>query len=138
MKVLFVPLLFLSPLLADIALDQMMTPQEQKETGVSTLTPTQKSALEKWLNTRLAPKQTSAANQVSLALNINGGQKLLLSDRTIYEIAPDDVKTSSAWLTPFVVKIEPSGDPNYPVKLTNPNSGASVKARLVPASPTMD
>jgi hypothetical protein len=72
--------------------------------------------------------------ELTLSLNINGGKKLLLSDHSLYEIAPDDVNISSAWLSPVTIEVSSSGDPNYPEKLTNVDSGSSVRAKLLKSS----
>jgi len=117
---------------ADIILDEVMSPDEQKRTGVSSLTAKQKIALEAWLNQNFVTKAQAAvpaAPQLSLSINIDNGQKLVLSDNSVWEIAPSDVPTASVWITPFPVKIAPSNDPNYPSLIINTDSGVSVKAR---------
>lgn len=81
-----------------------------------------------------ADETEESATQLYLSVNIESGKKLLLSDNSLYEVAPSDVKTASTWLTPFPIKIEQSGDTTYPLKLTNMTSGATIKARSVPPS----
>jgi len=120
-------------LCAEVNLDQLMTPDEKKSTGVSTLTPAQKSALGGWIDQRFTMK--SVKEGLSISLNINGGKRLLLSDHTLYEVAPSDVATASAWLSPSLIQIVPSGDPNYPDKLINTDTGVGVKAKKVTATP---
>ena len=136
-----------SPLQAQqqIILDEVMTRDDQKKTGVANLSRTQKIALETWLNNTfvLKPKEQAPppTAQLSLSINIDNGQKLQLSDNSIWEIAPSDVPTAAVWITPFPVKITQSNDPDYPYLLVNINNGISVKARKAQAvstpAPTM-
>lgn len=126
--------LLLSPLQAQIVLDEVMSKEDQQKTGVASLSRAQKLALETWLNKNFVEKNVKevAQPELSLSINIDHGQKLQLSDNSLWEIAPNDVQTSAVWITPFPVKITPSGDLDYPCLIVNLNSGASVKAR--PAS----
>jgi hypothetical protein len=131
--------LFLSPLQAQIVLDEVMSKDEQKTTGVANLSRMQKLALEAWLNKNFVVKGKAEAPQpqLSLSINIDNGQKLELSDNSLWEIAPNDVQTSAVWITPFPVKITSSGDPDYPCLIVNLNSGASVKARPISSAATL-
>jgi len=126
--------IFYSPkALGVISLDEMMTADEKKKTGVSTLSQQQKQELDKWLNLKLTVKTENKDKAIFLSENINSGQRLKLSDDSIYEIAPADRGRAEFWLTPFQVKLEPSGDPAYPVKITNLVTQISVKAKQVQA-----
>ena len=128
--------LFFTPLQAQIVLDDVMSKEEQQRTGIANLSKNQKLALEAWLNKNFVKKEKTEASQteLSLSINIDNGQKLQLSDNSIWEIAPTDVRTSAVWITPFPVKITPSGNPDYPCLIVNLNSGDSVKARLLSPS----
>ena len=123
-----------SALQAQIVLDEVMSREEQKKTGVTKLTANEKIALEGWLNKNfvLKTKEEAPKTQLSLSINIDHGQKLQLSDNSLWEIAPDDVSKAAVWITPFPVQISSSGDLNYPCLITDVNSGTSVRAR--PAS----
>lgn len=123
---------------AQILLDEVMTKDEQKKTGVNTLSKNQKIALEAWLNRNFVLKQQPLApsSQLYLSININNGQMLQMTDNSVWEINPGDINTSSVWITPFPVKIEPSSNPQYPYRITNLNSSASVLARPYTGSPT--
>jgi hypothetical protein len=118
-------------LYADISLDSSMTREQQQSTGISTLSPEQKKALESWLNSNFQPKQTKAAETLYLSENIENGKQIRLSNNALYEIAPQDRVHTALWITPFPITIEKSGDPSYPDKLTNGYSQTSVKAKLV-------
>ncbi len=115
----------------EVNLSKMMTPEEQKMTGLTNLSPAQKKALEGWIDQNFMVKTEQMENkeQLSLSLNINGGKKILLSDHSLYEIAPADVDTASVWLSPVTIEIQQSGDPDYPVKLVNLDANQSVKAK---------
>lgn len=122
-----------------ILLDDVMTKEEQKKTGIKKLNYAQKVALEAWLNKNfvLKTKAEVITAGLTLSINIEEGKKLELSDNSIWEVAPNDVPTAAVWLTPFPVKIAPSNDPQYPSLIINTYSGASVKARkLAPMNPS--
>lgn len=132
------PLIFLASSLSqlsaqEIFLDDVMSKEEQKKTGVYKLTAPQKIELENWLNRKFILKEQTEREQnaqpLSLSMNIDNGQKIELSDNSIWDIAPGDVIKASAWITPFPVKLSPSNDPDYPYFITNTVSGDSVKAK---------
>ena len=135
---LLLPLFLLSALTlqAQIILDQVMSKEEQKKTGVANLSANQKIALEAWLNQTFVLKQPDKTTnaQLSLSINIDNGQKLQLSDNSIWEVSPNDVPTAAIWITPFPIKISQSNDPDYPYLLVNTTTGQSVKARKVSTS----
>jgi hypothetical protein len=116
-----------------VSLNEMMSPQEQKLTGINNLNATQKKALESWLDTHFEPKEESPIHKqpLMLSLNINDGAKLELTDGSVYEIDPDDHIYSSLWLTPFKVALGESGNAEYPVRITNLQTGTSVNGRPV-------
>jgi hypothetical protein len=109
-----------------ILFDQMMTPEEQQKTGISTLTMQQKAALSQWIDDHFVAKQQK---KLYLAFNRNNGKTLQLSDGSVYDVAPEDQDTTALWITPFPIRLEPSGDPNYPIKLVNANTGEGVRAK---------
>lgn len=116
-----------------IVLDEVMSPDEQQQTGVANLSRDQKLALEAWLNQNFIPKEEEAQplTQLSLSINIDSGQKIELSDDSLWEISPDDVPTAATWLTPIPIKLTPSNNPDYPMLLVNTNTGVAIKARKV-------
>lgn len=64
-----------------------------------------------------------------LVINMDGGQRLLLNDDSLWDIDPEDVEISSLWLSPFPMKISSSGSILYPYLLTNIQSQKKVKAK---------
>lgn len=113
-------------------LDDVMSADDQKKTGVSTLNVDQKKALETWVDQQCA-SNTEQSKPLTIAENLNSGTQLRLSDGSLYEIAPEDRDLASVWITPFEVKVIPSGDPNYPYKIVNTVTNSSVKAKPVVA-----
>ncbi len=111
------------------ALDDIMTKEEQQKTGVDHLTDPQKQALETWINDKLALKTPPPKKWVYLSENLNNGAQLRMSDGSLYAIAPQDQQRTSVWLTPFAAKFDESGDPNFPVKITNTITNVSVSAK---------
>ena len=124
--------LITTSLWGQIALEEMMTPEQMHETGIDSLNQTQKQALENWINNTCTPKESHSEeeeNPLYLSMNIGQGSKIQLSDGTVYDINPEDRIYSSYWITPVPISLSKSDDPNYPVKITNANTGSSVKGK---------
>ncbi len=64
-----------------------------------------------------------------LIINMESGTKLLLTDDSIWEVAPEDREISRLWLSPFPLKITRGESDLYPYLITNMQSGKKVKAR---------
>lgn len=125
-------ILFSNKVFGAFQLNDVMSADEQKKTGVSGLSDAQKKELESWLNNNFVQKTTAPAPKpLSLQQNMNGGAQLIFSDGSVYEIAPEDRSKTTFWLTPINVTMEPSGDPNYPTKITNSLTSVSVNAKKV-------
>jgi hypothetical protein len=125
-----------TPAMALILIDDVMTKEEKIRTGISKLNHQQILALEDWLNENFTLKTRSqdakpAQEDLYLSENLNDGKRIRLSDGSLYEVAPSDVRYSALWLTPFPLKIVNSNDPAYPYKLVNTNTGFGVKARQI-------
>lgn len=149
-------LIFVSSLHAATNLDQQMSLQEKQETGVVNMTQKQKKALAAWIDKNYLPmgqssssstsssQSSSAASQksmdqmsnVTMSVNVQGGQELILSDSTRWQIQPQDVQVAGLWLTAAPISVKPSTDPDYPFILTNQQTNQSVRARQVASAPT--
>ncbi len=119
---------------SQVKLDEVMTRRQMRQTGIDTLNYSQKAALEEWLNDRFVVKEGAeikSDDDLFLSLNIAEGAYLELSDGRTYEIDPDDRIFSAFWITPFPVTLSQSGNNEYPIKITNLNSGTSVNGREV-------
>lgn len=130
--------LYTGNVLGQLQVEDVMTKEEQKKTGISKLNPDQKKEFETWLNQKFVLKSTpvSLAN-VYVSENLDSGSRLRLSDGSLYEVAPADIQYSAGWLLPFGVQLDKTQDLNYPYILTNPNSNQSVRAKQL-EGPTMN
>ena len=116
-----------------IFLDDVMSRNMQKQTGVYDLNHNQKYFLEVWINDKFVLRESPPPPpqaSLSMAENMEGGQKLMLSNGLIYEVSPADVSVASTWLSPFPIAIEEGDDVNYPLKLVNKNTNVSINVRL--------
>lgn len=126
-------------LFARITLTDTMPVSVQRKTGVENLSYQQKLALEQWLNDTFVLKNQEAKKkddtEIYLSQNINNGQKLELSDGSIWEVMPDDVNKASFWIVPFPLEFIPNEDPidqaQYPQKILNRNTGVTVKVKMI-------
>ena len=131
---------FLSPLLGTgLVLDEVMSKEDQKKTGVAYLSTNQRIALEMWINKNCnCPSRVAAPEQGSnlfVSINIDSGRKIQLNDNSIWDIDPKDYNIAEAWLSSIPIKIVPSNDPDYPFLLVNRNTGISIKAKKGEAPP---
>ncbi|MCX6990267.1 MAG: hypothetical protein NTX49_04285 [Chlamydiae bacterium] len=127
-----------SPMLAATNLDQQMTLPEKQQTGVVNLTLKQKQALASWIDLNYMPMSTlqqappvAQDNALSLSVNAQNGQQLILSDYTRWQVHPQDVTTSSAWIAAVPLTVKAGTDPMYPYVLTNTTTGQSVRAKQI-------
>jgi len=126
--------LYSNKVLGTLRLNEIMSMDEQKKTGVAALSDAQKKQLESWINDKFVLKPTTvAASSIYLEQNMQSGAQLMFSDGSIYEVAPTDRSKTVFWLTPIAVTIEPSGDPNYPSKITNTLTKVSVFGKMTRA-----
>ncbi|HEY2811527.1 MAG TPA: hypothetical protein VGJ00_09100 [Rhabdochlamydiaceae bacterium] len=136
-----------APLLCkQLILDEIMSKEDQKNTGIAFLTPNQKKALEQWVNDNcncVEKNPPEEKRSLYVSINVSSGRQIRLSDNSLWDIDPTDYSTSEAWLASIPIKIVPSDDIDYPYLLVNENTGASVKARrtqpppLPPPAPEM-
>ena len=130
--------LYSSKVLGTMRLNEVMSTDEQHKTGVATLSDAQKKQLESWINDKfvLKPTTVAAASTIYLQQNIQSGTQLMFSDGSVYEIAPTDRSKATFWLTPIAITIEPSGDPDYPSKITNTLTKVSILGKMTKAPNT--
>ena len=129
--IIYVAFFYSSKALGVINLNDVMTPDEQKKTGIFQLSDMQKKELESWINQKFTLKVTDKPKQVYLSENIQSGTELRLSDGSLYEVMPEDRQKASFWLTPFQVKIEQTADLNYPYKIINTVTLVGVRAKQI-------
>lgn len=129
--------------IADSAsLDTHMNDSEKKDTGVEKLTPEEKSALQKWidsnhsLNNMTPPPQSSDADIV-ISQNIASGGYIELSDSSLWKIHPDDTPISQGWISPVTILVQDSNDSTYPYFLVNSVTGSKIRAQRISSLPKM-
>lgn len=120
------------PLQASTSLENLMSVEEKKNTGYSSLTKKQQTALDTWINTHFTLNKTPPeGNSLSLSVNIQNGKELILSDGSRWSVDPQDQTISSIWITPFPLKLIPNDNPNYPMTLLNLSSEEAVKVKAI-------
>lgn len=124
-----------SPAFSLILIDEAMSPEEQKKSGISKLTISEQRNLEKWLSDNFVKKSEAKKNlfgsELYVSEVINGGQQIRLSDNTLYEITPEDWVKTQGWITLTRVEVTHTKEEYYPFTITNPNSGYSIRGRLI-------
>ncbi len=133
-RLALLPLILAVPIFAKIVLNDAMTSEEKEQTGVNDLNYSQRMALQEWINTNFELKEDhpqKRKEQLYLSLNIEDGAKLELSNGSTYEIAPEDHLYTAYWITPFPVMLGKSDNPDYPVLITNMNTGTSVSGKQI-------
>lgn len=140
-----------APIFGATNLDLQMSLQDKQQTGVVNLTLKQKQALASWIDqhyvlassppsstpapVETAPKapamQEKPSSSLSLNINLNNGQELILSDSTRWQVHPQDTAVSTVWIAPSALSVKPGTDPSYPFIITNLSSNQSVRARQV-------
>lgn len=136
-------------------LDQLMSPSEQKLTGVDRLSDSQRLALEKWLtnwsirllssgpqgitkaksnddnsNDSFYSDEDIQLRKIKIKQVGSGGSQLILNDDTIWNIFPIDYAEVSNWLPNDKIQVKTSGNSSYPYRIYNLNTGASTIAAL--------
>lgn len=134
--------LFLQPSLhgEEIYLNEVMSKEVQKKTGVVDLTYKQRLALENWLNETFVLRRQPVARKKSeetlyLSQNVDNGKVLELSDGSLWKVAPDDVERAAFWVLPFPLYFVDNNDPadrnDFPKKLVNQNTNLGVKVKQI-------
>lgn len=114
------------------SINDMMSIEDQKNTGVIKLNQKQKMELAKWLVKHRYYEDIASYQEIhalTVSLNVYDGKIIQLSDNSVWEIAPDDVVTSQKWLSSIPIKVTQTTNPSYPYLLTNLRNNQSVKAK---------
>lgn len=85
----------------------------------------------------IAHEQTSPfEEELTVEENLHGGRVLVLSDGSTWEVNPQDLSISSAWILPSPLEVKKSSDGTYPYRIINTRSQSSVLVRpLDPIKP---
>ncbi len=129
--------MFLLAFLLAASFDSQMSVSEMKRTGLAKLSAREKSNLNTWIEAHYTPKEIAATpkptkNQPAyLDENLSSGHYIRLSDKSLWEIDPQDTPITQGWITPVEIQISQSSDTDYPYLLTNSLTGSSVRAKRV-------
>lgn len=118
-------------------LNSIMSPTDQKKTGVHKLDKDERQELENWLKNYNATKNPAQAQAIEnfepfiakLTINARGGEFLILDNDSVWAIDPDDTVVSSGWLSPVPISVTLVEQTEYPFRLTNQLSGQDVGAK---------
>jgi hypothetical protein len=114
--------------------DHEMDGDQKRQTGIYKLSNKEKAALQYWVDANYEKRKnpvSTTGKRGQLEENLLNGSYIKLSNGTIWNIHPDDRPITQGWITAVDIIESQSGDPNYPVKLTNSLTGSSVRARQV-------
>ena len=116
------------------SINEMMSIEDQRKTGVIRLKQFQKMELARWLvkhgfydrHDKIEPKTPP------LTITKNIGTLVTLSDGSNWEIAPEDVHITKKWHLSDRIEVVKVKNPLYPFKLVNRSTkgGEFVKARF--------
>jgi hypothetical protein len=128
-----------------LSIDQVMTIQEQRDTGISTLSPSQRSALDEWLNRYTQNVLRAVSNSGSIGRyagvgtghwisEVSGnGAYIKLEDDSMWEINEIDRIDTAIWLPvsniTVIVSKRPVGDFKY--ELINTDDGEKALAQFM-------
>lgn len=114
------------------SINDIMSLEDQKTTGVIRLTQEQKKALAEWFVKHGYYEMQAKVNYnhvLTISINIGGGQKIVLSDNSVWEVAPEDQELASGWLGSNPVEISPSENKDFPFLMTNVRNRNAIKVR---------
>lgn len=127
-----------------IPLEQVMTPQEMKATGVENLLQTQRAALERWLynytikimqfhQSLLKHDYLDVGSGHWIKRKVEGGKLIILEDNSIWEINPLDRIYAALWLPLTSITIIESDSPigDYKYILINTDDGEKALAKYL-------
>ena len=67
--------------------------------------------------------------ELTIEENRHGGKVLILSNKTMWEVAPQDVVITEIWIFPFPLEIQKSDNKTYPYYIVNKNSQTKILVR---------
>jgi len=154
LKYLLITLIFTLPIFSvEVNLDKIMTPSEQKETGVQNLSPKEKQALQQWLTSwtinllnttqttdqpqqNNSPYQSNIQTPITVVRVYNGGNKIELSNQSMWTVFPIDIAIASSWLPRDSIEILQGTDLYYPYYLRNTKNSRMIKAQNISGNTT--
>jgi len=126
-----------------LALDKLMTKEEQKASGIPKLSEQERAVLEEWLTRFAITVATEAANKSAssakpgayvdvgrkhwVSEKIGGGAFIKLEDGSMWQISPLDKINTALWLPTDNVVVVETGSVQYPYKLVGERDTAEAK-----------
>ena len=131
-----------------LPLDQVMTKQDQEQTGISKLSPKEREAFEAWLtqfalravqasNSAPATKPRAAGAYAGAASGhwikriVERGKIVELEDGSLWELSSFSRVDAILWLPVEKIVVTGGDMPGYPYKLVNPDSKSAADAKLL-------
>jgi hypothetical protein len=131
-----------------LPLDQVMTKQDQEQTGVAKLSPKEREALEAWLTqfalraiqasgTAPASKPKTAGAYAGAASGhwikriVERGKIIELEDGSLWELSSFSRVDAILWLVTEKIVVTAGDMPGYPYKLINPDGESAAEAKLI-------
>ena len=114
------------------SINDIMSLEDQKTTGVIRLTQEQKKALAEWFVKHGYYEMQAKVNYnhvLTVSINIGSGEKIVLSDNSVWEVAPEDQELASSWLGSNTVEITPSDNKVFPFLMTNVRTRDAIKVK---------
>ena len=135
-----------------VSIDKLMSPQKRQETGVSSLTPAQRAALDRWLNAytlrviemaRTVFKESDAGGRAVPEYHSTGlghwikengdGKIITLEDGSMWQISDFDQVDTALWLpvTDITVLRDPKGVGDFRYTLVDTEDGEKASAKYL-------
>lgn len=131
-----------------LTLDQVMSKQDQEQTGVSKLTPKEREALEAWVTqfalkaiqaTGTAPATKPKAGGPYAGIGgghwikrvVERGNLIELEDGSLWALSALSRVDAILWLPIEKIIVTEGGAPGYPYKLVNPDGKSTADAKLL-------
>ena len=87
--------------------------------------------LELVLSQASSSEASTTDSDLTIVENLHNGKVLKLSNGTLWEVAPQDVEITEIWIFPFPLKLEKSGNKQYPFYLVNLHSKTKILVRHI-------
>ncbi len=114
------------------SINDIMSLEDQKSTGVIRLTQEQKKALAEWFVKHGYYQMQADVNYnqaLTVAINVSGGEKIVLSDNSVWDVAPEDQSTAAGWIGSIAVELSASTNAAYPFNMTNMKTRVTIKVK---------
>ncbi len=114
-----------------INLKTLMSPSEQEQAGIDSLSSEQLQSLETWFSNYIQNQKKEASQVASNEVNmvLSEGHYVKLGSGQVWAISPNAWIYTYYWQKGDPIEVGKSQDSLFPISLTNKNSGQSVNAK---------